>query len=110
MTVDEFESDVFAVAAASAICGIPVIRSLMPVSINIRIPMTIDGFIDIYYNESTGTTAYALIQNEQRVFGADNTGGWHVHPFNNPAGHNPMPGVISLAEFVEQIEQHHTQS
>jgi hypothetical protein len=94
MTIADFEAEVFTVAAASTIYGIPTIRRLMPVSIKVRIPITMGGFVDGYYNESTVTTAYALIQNTQRVFGADNTGGWHLHPFDDPARHDPLPGAV----------------
>jgi hypothetical protein len=107
MTLIDFQLEVFAVAAASPICGIPVVRRLMPVSINLRVPLTVGGFVDVFYNEQTGTTAYAFIQGAQRVFGAGNTGGWHIHPFDDPARHDPLPGAISFAEFIAQIEQHY---
>ena len=106
MTLVQFERSVFAVAAASPSCGIPLIRRLMPTSINLRVPVAIGGFVDIFYNEETGTTAYALIQSGQRVFGVDTTGGWHVHPFDAPARHDPLSGPMSFAEFIAEIEGH----
>lgn len=107
MTVAEFEAQVVAVAVGSSVCGIPVVRRVLPVSINLRVPLTFGGFIDIFYNEQSGTTAYALIQHSQRVFGADNTGGWHVHPFNDPTRHDPLADPMSFADFVVAIEQHY---
>jgi hypothetical protein len=106
MTIIDFELAVFAVAASSLICGIPVVRRLMPVSINLPVPITVGGFVDVFYNEYTSTTAYALVQSNRRVFGADNTSGWHIHPFDDPARHDALPGAISFAEFMAQIEQH----
>jgi hypothetical protein len=107
MTIAEFERQIFLVAAASPICGIPIIRRLMPTSINLRMPMTVGGFVEVFYNEQTGTMAYALIQEGQRVFGADNTGGWHVHPFDEPMHHRALPGEMTFAEFVAEIERHY---
>jgi len=109
MTLDEFERQVFAVAVASAICGIPVVRRLTPSFINLRVPLA-GGFIEAFHNEQTGTTAYALIQQSQRVFGADNTGGWHIHPLDAPERHDPLPGPMPFAEFVAEIERRLTSS
>jgi len=61
MTLAEFERQVFAVAVASPVCGIPVIRRLTATSINLRLNVTIGGFIDLFHNQQTGTMAYAWI-------------------------------------------------
>lgn len=105
MTLSEFEQQVFATATASPICGIPIVRRLTATSISLRIDVIMGGFIDAFYNEHTGTTAYALIRQSRRAFGADNTGGWHVHPFADPDQHDPLPGAMSLAEFLAEIER-----
>jgi len=105
VTLAEFQQQVFDVAIASSICDIPVIRRLTPTSINLRINMTAGGFIDAFHNERTGTTAYTLVQQGQRVFGADNTGGWHVHPFDDPGCHVLISAAMSFAEFVAEIQQ-----
>jgi len=63
------------------------------------------GFVEAFYNEQTGTLAYALIRQGQRAFGADNTGGWHVHPFDGPERHDPLSAAMSFAEFVAEIER-----
>ena len=104
MALLESEQNVFAVAIASPICDIPAVRRLTPASISIRVHVFGGGFIDAFHNELTGTTAFALVQEGHRVFGADNTGGWHVHPFADPNLHEPMPGLVSFAEFVAEIE------
>ena len=46
MTLAEFEQQVFAVAMASPICGIPAVRRLTPTSINLRVDVTMGGLID----------------------------------------------------------------
>jgi len=105
MTLVEFEQQIFAGAMGSIICDIPVVRRLTSTSINLRLTLTTGGFIDAFYNEQTGTTAFALIRQSQRVFGADNTGGWHVHPFADPDRHELLPGGMSFAEFIAEIER-----
>jgi len=102
VTLAEFERQVSAVATASPICGIPIVRRLTPTSINLRLNVTTGGFIDIFYNEQTGTMSYALIRQGQRAFGADNTGGWHIHPFDDPDRHDPLPGTMPFAKFVAE--------
>lgn len=41
-----------------------------------------DLFLAFYYNQMTGTQAFALVRNEQRLWGIDydNLRGWHEHP------------------------------
>lgn len=95
MTLWEFEQTVAIVAATSPLCGIPVVRRLMPTSIALRVPIVGNRFVEAFFNEATGTTAYALIQEGRRIFGADNTGGkWHIHPFGDPEGHYPPAGEL----------------
>ena len=59
-------------------------------------------FIDVFYNSQTGTTSYALIKSEERIFGDDNTGGWHLHPKDDPRSHQPSEPV-SFAEFLKKL-------
>jgi hypothetical protein len=105
VTLLEFEREILRVAMASPLCGIPTIRRLTATSINLRLNVTTGDFIDAFYNEHTGTTAFALIQQGQRIFGADNTGRWHVHPFADPTRHDPLSAPMSFAEFVAEIER-----
>ena len=100
MTVEEFEREIFDVAIGSETCKVPIIRRLLPISINIRVPLTIGGFVDVYYNEETETTAYALIKENKRIFGSDNTGGWHIHPMNDPKQHKPLSSPMIFSGFI----------
>jgi hypothetical protein len=106
MTLVEFEQQIFTVAMASSLCGIPAVRCLTPTSISLRLSVATGGFVDAFYNEQTVTMAFALIRQGRRVFGADNAGGWHIHPFADPDRHDPLPGEMSFAEFVAEIERH----
>ena len=104
VTLTEFEKQVFSVALGSPICGVPTARRLTATSISLRVEISTGGFVDVFFNEQTGTTAYALIREGRRVFGADSTGGWHLHPSSDPGNHIPLPATLSFAEFVAQIE------
>jgi hypothetical protein len=105
VTLAEFEQQVFSVAIASPICGVPAVRRLTATSIALRVGVSTGGFVDAFYNEQTGTTAFAFIRQDRRVFGADNTGGWHVHPLADPDSHIPLPEAMSFAQFVAAIER-----
>lgn len=63
------------------------------------------GFVEVFWNVETGKTSFALIHSGRRVFGADNTRGWHLHPFNDPEGHVPC-GAMSLESFLRQVDTH----
>jgi hypothetical protein len=41
---------------------------------------------------------------DKRIFGADNTGGWHLHPFENSEQHEELLREISFADFITAIE------
>jgi hypothetical protein len=71
VTLNEFEQDVFAVALASRVCGIPIVRRLTASSITLRLDVSTGGFVDAFYNEQTGTLGFALVRDARRVFGAD---------------------------------------
>jgi hypothetical protein len=109
MTINDFVYAIFATAQTSPICGAPIIRRLTPTSANIRVPITGHLFVDTFNNESTGRTAFALIENNQRIFGADNTGGWHIHSFHDPARHDPLNAPMIFQQFIQSIESHFTQ-
>lgn len=61
-------------------------------------------FIDVFYNFETGKIAFALIKDENRIYGADNTGGWHEHPFDGPEKHIPCE-PMSIREFLWNCER-----
>ena len=69
MILEEFQREIFESALNSSTCSIPEIRRITPTSINIRIPMIYGNFIDMFFNEETGTTAFSLIENKKRILG-----------------------------------------
>jgi len=111
VNIPEFQYHIYEVAFSSAICDIPLVRRISPTSINLRIYLTVGGFIDVFYNQESNRVAYALIQEGQRIYGADNTGGWHVHPFADPLQHVPIISEMSFLDFVTEIEKfYHNQN
>ena len=106
MSLAEFTRNVYAVAMASPICGIPTVRRPTPTAINLRLAVTMGGFIDAFYNTQTGTTAFTSIHEERRVFGADSAGGWHLHPFADPDRREPLSSEVCFSEFVAEIARH----
>lgn len=60
--------------------------------------------VDVFYNEETGKTSFALIKGEKRIFAVDNTRGWHSHPFDNPESHHPCE-QMSFESFLMQVEK-----
>lgn len=109
MTLLDFENQIVNAAIASSICDIPRVVRLSSTAIKLRVEIITGDFIDAFYNEETNTTAYALIRQGQRVFGADNTGGWHLHPFIDPNRHEHISGSLSFVEFVAEIERQYSQ-
>jgi hypothetical protein len=75
MSLEEFEREVLSSALTSPLCGVPIILRLSPTSTTPRVSVLPRGFIDAFHNEQTGTTAFALVIDERRAFGADNAGG-----------------------------------
>ena len=88
----------------SAIVTSYTVRSLDLDILNVRVYLVDDSFIEAFYNVTTNKTAFALIVNNQRIYGKDNAKlGWHVHPMDNPSAHNLCPPV-SFEKFLIEVE------
>lgn len=68
-----------------------------------RIFLADSSFIEVYYNSENGKTSFALIENNKRIFGADNLGFWHIHPFDNPEKHIKC-NEIKMEDFIGKIK------
>jgi hypothetical protein len=100
ITLEQFEVEVTVACAASpAVMGVSVIVSGVTFMC-LRAYFAEGVFADAFYNEATDKTSFALIRKGQRILGADNTGGWHWHPFEDPESHMPVEGAVRFAEFL----------
>jgi hypothetical protein len=68
--------------------------------------VTEDLFLRFYFNERTGTIAFALIENGARIWGIDrdNRRGWHVHTAEAPEHHIAF-GPLSVADIISRLEK-----
>ncbi|KXA99513.1 hypothetical protein AKJ41_05315 [candidate division MSBL1 archaeon SCGC-AAA259O05] len=61
------------------------------------------GFVQIYRNFETGKIAFAWLVDGERLYGADNTGEWHIHPYEDPSKH-VKSSPLGLEEFLENVK------
>ncbi len=60
-------------------------------------------FIDVFYAIRTGKTSFAVVQKGERIFGIDNLGSWHCHPFRKPQNHEFIDEP-SIEEILSQCK------
>ena len=106
MSAEEFERQVISICSAS-----PAVRNITIVNLGLTWfsarAYLIDGsFVEIFYNQKTGKTAFAQVRDDRRIFGADNKKGWHWHPREDPASHEQSASEITLEEFMRQLEKY----
>jgi hypothetical protein len=77
-------------------------------SVKCRLYIEPDLFVQLYFNERSGTVGLVLIQRGQRIYGRDSeAGGWHRHPVNDPAMHDASPEgarAVSVEEFLAEVQ------
>jgi hypothetical protein len=104
MTLDEFEVQVISTCTAStAVVSVAVAGSGVT-WLRLRAYLQDESFIEAFFNEATQKIAFAHIQGGIRVFGADNTGGWHWHLHGMPEEHFPTQEPVSFPEFLKRVE------
>lgn len=61
-------------------------------------------FLNFYFNEVTGTMAFALIDDSKRIWGIDydNLRGWHLHPIEKPETHIVIEPA-TVAEIITRL-------
>ena len=104
MSTEEFERQVISICSASSVVRNMAVINLGLTWFNVRAYLIDESFIDIFYNQTTGKTAFAHIRDERRIFGADNKQGWHWHPYDDPDEHLPAVNEIRFEEFLQQVE------
>ncbi|MBI5302917.1 MAG: hypothetical protein HY868_12340 [Chloroflexi bacterium] len=73
-------------------------------TLSVRVILSDQSFIHVYYNIARNKTAFAWIRADKRIYGKDNTRmGWHRHPFDDPSNHQPCD-EIDFASFLRELE------
>ena len=81
------------------------------VTIKAKIEINTKIFLQLYFNEISHKTCYALVLENQRIWGIDfdKIIGWHEHPFDNPQNHlktfihTPSEAIQKMKEIVLKI-------
>ena len=79
----EFEHQIRDLCANSSIVMRVIVLTESIDHTQLRLFLTDLSFIDVYYHQISGKTAYTQIRNDERIFGADNKKGWHWHPYED---------------------------
>ncbi len=78
-------------------------------AIRLRLIINEALFIQVFLSKATGRFNLALIQGRERIYGRDRESDmWHLHPFDAPETHCPMPNEVSprpLLQFLAEIEE-----
>ena len=71
-----------------------------------RIRLTKERFLQIYFNEQTNTTAFALIEEDARIWGIDHDAlrGWHLHPVGQPNTHRDID-PLAVEEVMRALQE-----
>ncbi len=76
-------------------------------AVKVRVLVTENIYIQLYYNQASKTRNYALVGWNRRLFGRDCIGGeWHKHPFENPDEHDFSGNgkrEVSILEFFDEV-------
>jgi hypothetical protein len=71
-----------------------------------RVILKKNRFLQLYFNEMTGTTGFALIEKDKRIWGIDydNIRGWHLHPIENPDVHNDID-FMNVEDIIKALSE-----
>jgi len=78
-------------------------------AVKARLQIQVGLFVQVFFSEQSGRFSLALIQGNQRIYGRDREfGTWHLHPYESPEHHDPVPEGMSpqpLFQFLAEVEQ-----
>ena len=99
---DHLEQIVAACARATAVEAYA-LRTLDSDILSLRVHPTDGSFIEAICNAAIDRTAFALIHQDERVYGKDNAKiGCHVHPLDDRKAHRPC-SPVSFEEFLAEV-------
>jgi hypothetical protein len=105
MTLEEFEKQVLSTCLRSPIVASVAVSGSGITWLRLRVYLVNRSFIEAYCNESVGRVAFALVQEGRRILGADNTGGWHWHPYEDPDSHSAAEAEIAFEAFLQLVAE-----
>lgn len=74
------------------------------VIVRLKLFLNNESFVSVYYNANTGSTSYAYVENNERLFGANNMRiGWHIHPWGQEERHIASE-VITIEQFLKRLQ------
>lgn len=78
------------------------------ISISLRLHIRPGLFIQLFCGQWSGSLFFALVEDNERVFGMDREREqWHMHPFGDAASHQPVMedvGPRPLFKFLAMVE------
>jgi len=78
-------------------------------AVKIWLIITPDLKVQLYYNERTATTNFALLLHDERIYGRNKRrGSWHRHPIERPWEHDSSPEgtvPVTLAQFLARAKR-----
>ncbi|PIS28165.1 hypothetical protein COT42_08800 [Candidatus Saganbacteria bacterium CG08_land_8_20_14_0_20_45_16] len=77
--------------------------------IKFRLYIHKDLFVQIYHNENSAISSFALVSVTNRIFGRDKIGKrWHRHPTGNSSFHDDSPKgnkSTNIKKFLAEVNQ-----
>ena len=106
MDVRAFVDELLPALSATGLFERITLQTEGPIASGFAYPNDQSVFLRFYFNEVTGTTAFAVIESQQRVWGIDydNRRGWHLHPVEEPANHVQIE-PLAVSEIVQRLQQ-----
>ena len=100
-SVDAFQAKVQDLAAQRFPASEPEVQEANRLRLKMRIVLSSDMFIDVFYGASKKRIDFALIKATERIFGIDNLNGWHRHPFGGVKQHEAIEEPTLEEVFLE---------
>ncbi len=83
-------------------------------TLSLRLVIRPSLFVHVFMSERSGALYFALVRNDQRIFGVDRVKGkWHLHPYESRDEHqdlleglDPKPLMKFLARVEDLLSEH----
>ncbi|MCH8317943.1 MAG: hypothetical protein IIA88_05510 [Bacteroidetes bacterium] len=105
MNISDFTDSLLAALRNDFPNAIITIKEKRGIIVEARIKLTEKVFLDVYFNSLTDKKSFALIHDDERIFGYDNYKYWHLHPFADSTKHIPCeePGIKKVIQEIKEI-------